>query len=126
MQSPHTALADGRAPSVPRQVGVRSELGALPATCRSRGLVIDALGEAVSALCRAAALKAENADLRTEHDRLRSGRRMGVRATGGVDTGATRALRRPSGDRARQTLSISDQPAGGRRPNATTPAGGQP
>jgi hypothetical protein len=65
MHSPHTALAHGRAPSVPRHVGVRSELGGSRATCRFQALVIDLLGEAVSTWRRAtAALKAESANLR--------------------------------------------------------------
>jgi hypothetical protein len=65
MHSPHTALAHGRAPLVPRHVGVRSELGWSRATRRSQALVIDLLGEAVSPWRRAtAALKAASANLR--------------------------------------------------------------
>lgn len=65
MHSPHTALAHGRAPSVRRRVGVRSELGWSRATYRFQALVIDLLGEAVSTWHRAAAaLKAESANLR--------------------------------------------------------------
>src|SRR3954468_1445265 len=76
MQFPATAGTNGRPASRSRSVGARSELESLRATCRSQALRIDARGQAVCALRRgAAALKAENADLRTERDRLRSGRR---------------------------------------------------
>jgi hypothetical protein len=65
MLSPHTVLAHGRAPSVRRRVGVRSELGWSRATRRFQPLVIDLLGEAVSTWHRATAvLKAESANLR--------------------------------------------------------------
>lgn len=92
MQSPHRALANRQAPPVARQVGVRSELGRLRASYRSRALVIAALGEAVSRWRRGAAARtAESADLRAVHDRRRSGRREGVRATAGLDAGAVLA-----------------------------------
>jgi hypothetical protein len=86
MQFPTTAGPNGRPASRSRSVGARSELESLRATCRSQALRIDARGQAVCALRRgAAALKAENADLRTERDRLRSGRR-GARAPAAVST----------------------------------------
>ena len=92
MQSPNTARANGRAPSAPRHTNQRSELDRLRATCRSQALTIDALGEAVSTLRRgAAALKAENADLRAEQQR-RSGHRGRARASGRPD-GAAVAVR---------------------------------
>jgi anti-sigma regulatory factor (Ser/Thr protein kinase) len=85
MQSPNTARTNGRAPSAPRHTDQRAELDGLRATCRSQALAIEALGEAVSTLRRgAAALKAENTDLRAEHQR-RSGHRGRARATGRPD-----------------------------------------
>ena len=92
MQSPNTARTNGRAPSAPRHTNQRSELDRLRATCRSQALTIDGLGEAVSTLRRgAAALKAENADLRAEQQR-RSGHRGRARASGRPD-GAAVAVR---------------------------------
>jgi anti-sigma regulatory factor (Ser/Thr protein kinase) len=71
----------------------------LRATCRSQALTIDWLGEAVSTLRRgAAALKAENADLRAEQQR-RSGHRGRARASGRPD-GAAVAVRLPCDERA--------------------------
>lgn len=56
---------------MPRAVG-RAEPEALPAKCRHQAMVIDTLGEALSAFERGArALKAENSALRAENDRLR-------------------------------------------------------
>src|SRR4051794_18235744 len=85
MQFPATAGTNGRPASRSRSVGARSELESLRATCRSQALRIDARGQAVCALRGAAALKAENADLRTERHRLRSGRH-GARAPAAVST----------------------------------------
>jgi signal transduction histidine kinase len=98
MQSPDTAGANGRPASRSEQLGGRPELDRLRAICRSQALMIDALGEAMSALRRgAAALKAENAELRADPDRLRGSRRG--RATG-RDMGAALAVRLPCDVRA--------------------------
>jgi hypothetical protein len=88
MQSPDTARASGRPPSVPGQVGGRSVLDGSRSTCRSQALVIDALDEPASSLRRRGAALKENADLRAEPDRLRGGRRAGARVTGGLEAGA--------------------------------------
>ena len=88
MQSPNTARTNGRAPSAARHTDQRAELDGLRATCRAQALRIEALGEAVSRLRRgAAALKAENADLRAEQQR-RSDQRGRARATGRPDSAA--------------------------------------
>jgi anti-sigma regulatory factor (Ser/Thr protein kinase) len=64
-------------------VSARSELDRLRATCRRQAHVIDALGHAVSTFRGGAvALKAENAELRAENDRVRRG---AARASGRDD-----------------------------------------
>jgi anti-sigma regulatory factor (Ser/Thr protein kinase) len=82
MQFPDAAGANGRQAALPRRVDARSKLDELRSTCRSQALTINALAEAVSTLRRgAAALKAENPDLRPERERPPSGRRERTRAT---------------------------------------------
>ena len=62
---------------------VQGELVELRATCRQQALVINTLGQAVSAFhSGAAALKAENADLRAANDRLRGPRHASSGADG--------------------------------------------
>jgi len=95
MQVPDTALANGRPTSLPsrRRERARSELDELRATCRCQALTIEALGAAVSSLRRgAAALKAENADMRAQYERRRAGRRGSARATGRRDADADAAV----------------------------------
>ena len=102
MQFPEEVGADARSSALPRHESARSELNRLRATCRSQALAIDVLEDAVSALRRgAAALKAENADLRAEQDRLQNGHRGRARVGGGLraaepfDAGAASAVRFP-------------------------------
>ncbi len=72
---PEQAVAgNGRLPATAKRVSARSELDGLRATCRRQAHVINALGGAVSVLRGGAvALKAENAELRAENDRVRRG-----------------------------------------------------
>src|SRR3954471_7545596 len=99
MQFPERAEANGRLALPPRRVRAGSELDQLRARCRSQALTIDALGGAVSALRRgAAALKAENAELRAECDRLRNGGRARARVRRAA--GAALAVRLPCDARA--------------------------
>jgi anti-sigma regulatory factor (Ser/Thr protein kinase) len=82
MELPDTDGVNGRPAALPRRVDARSELDELRWTCRSQARTISALAEAVSTLRRgAAALKAENGDLRAERERPRGGRRDRARAT---------------------------------------------
>src|SRR4051812_42765999 len=75
MQSPDMAGANGRPASLPRRLGARSQLDELRATGRTQAHAIDALGPEVCALRRrAAALTAENAELRAARDRPGRGR----------------------------------------------------
>ena len=67
---------------------VRPELEALRTTCRRQGVVIDTLREAVSNVHRGAkALKAENAELRANCDRMRVQRRGHARGDAGGEMG---------------------------------------
>ena len=72
-----------------RPVAAGSELDRLRATCRRQALVIDTLSKAVSTLRGgAAALRAENADLRVAHGRADGGdARAGARVRDPVDAG---------------------------------------
>jgi serine/threonine-protein kinase RsbW len=86
MQPQQAAARNGRPPSTTDPVSARSELEGLRASCRRQAHVIDTLSAAVSTFrSGAAALKAENADLRgaRDHDRRRGG--AGARASGRVD-----------------------------------------
>src|SRR3954466_8420542 len=123
MQFPATAGTNGRPASRSRSVGARSELESLRATCRAQALRIDARGRAVCALRRgAAALKAENADLRTERDRLGGGRR-GARAPAAVSTPVRpAAVRLPCDGRAPGAARIVVPPGlGGHLPGGGAP-----
>ncbi len=72
MQPDPAVLRNGRPLSAAVPVDDGAELAALRATCRRQERTIEALGGAVSALRRgAAALKAENAELRAASGRVR-------------------------------------------------------
>ena len=86
MKSDQTASANGRTPASSDDPGSPRVPEGLQAKCRRQALAIDTLGEALSAFKRGArALKAENAELRAENDRLRRHRRFASRRDGGVD-----------------------------------------
>jgi anti-sigma regulatory factor (Ser/Thr protein kinase) len=86
--------AGGRRLSSTGRVGTGLERKGLQAICRHQAHVIEALGEAVSVLrSGAAALKAENADLRAANERVRDG----GRAHASSRTGAREALEAPLG-----------------------------
>src|SRR3954464_4430551 len=62
----------GQAENAAERVGRVSETAVLRARCRRQALAIDKLRDAVAVLrAGAGALKAENADLRSEHNRIR-------------------------------------------------------
>jgi serine/threonine-protein kinase RsbW len=64
------------------------ELEALRTTCRRQTVVIDTLREAVTNVHRGAkALKAENAELRADCDRMRGQQRRHAQVSGGVEMG---------------------------------------
>ena len=80
MQLDPAVSRNGRPSSSAEPVDVGAELAALRATCTRQQRTIDALGGAVSALRRgAAALKAENAELRATSGRVRQWDRVTVR-----------------------------------------------
>jgi anti-sigma regulatory factor (Ser/Thr protein kinase) len=88
MQSDRTASANGHPVSPPGGSGSRTKLESLQAECRHQAAVIDALSEAVSTFRRGAtALKAENAELRTEIVRLGERRRSPAGAAGRLADG---------------------------------------
>jgi anti-sigma regulatory factor (Ser/Thr protein kinase) len=69
MYPDESALTNGKPSSVHQRSAARSELDELRATCRRQALVIDSLSEAAAALRQGAvALKAENAQLRVDHE----------------------------------------------------------
>jgi anti-sigma regulatory factor (Ser/Thr protein kinase) len=71
MAAPRGASTNGRAPSEGQRASARSELEHLRVRCSRQASVIDTLGEAMAVLRDgAAALKAENADLRATNHRL--------------------------------------------------------
>lgn len=95
------AATNGRPPSVAGEPNSASELDGLRATCRSQASIIDRLSEAVSSLCtRAAALKAENVELRVHNDRLRRGRRPSSIVIDRADDRAMTSVRLPMDTRA--------------------------
>jgi anti-sigma regulatory factor (Ser/Thr protein kinase) len=72
MAAPRAATTNGQAPLVGKRASAQSELEVLRARCRRQVSVIDILGEAIAVLrAGASALKAENADLRASHQRVR-------------------------------------------------------
>lgn len=83
MQSDHKSAGNGR-PSAVESSNPSSELDRLGAMCRRQAHAIEALSDAVSSLRRGArALKAENAELRADSDRVRRRRGAGGRVNGG-------------------------------------------
>jgi anti-sigma regulatory factor (Ser/Thr protein kinase) len=84
MQSDQNVSGNGRPSSVEASEST-SELDGLRAECRRQAKAIGALSDAVGSLRRGAqALKAENAELRADADRVRRQRRAGARASGHV------------------------------------------
>ena len=76
MESDRSASANGHGVSPPDDSASPSEIARLQAHCQQQAVAIDTLSEAVAALRRGAtALKAENAELRTELGGLRLTRR---------------------------------------------------
>ena len=83
MQPDQAGPTNARRASTAPRVSEGTGNEGLPATCRRQAHVIEALSEAVSVLrCSAAALKAENADLRAASDRVRVRGGGSARATG--------------------------------------------
>jgi anti-sigma regulatory factor (Ser/Thr protein kinase) len=88
MQSDQNHSAGNGRPSAPQRPDSSSELDRLRARCRRQAQAIDALSDAVNGLRRGArALKAENAELRGDSERVRRQRRAGERVNGHVDSG---------------------------------------
>jgi serine/threonine-protein kinase RsbW len=72
MAAPRGPTTNGQAPLVGKRASPESELEHLRARSRRQVSVIDMLGEAIAVLrSGASALKAENADLRASHQRVR-------------------------------------------------------
>ena len=100
MKSDQSASANGRIPLPPDDSG-SPEPGGLEATCRHQAMVIDTLGEALSAFERGArALKSENSALRAEHDRAGRHRRFPSRSDGREEGGEPAEVAIPIGMRA--------------------------
>jgi serine/threonine-protein kinase RsbW len=85
MAAPRGATTNGQAPLVGKRASAESELEHLRATCHRQASAIDMLGEAIATLrSGASALKAENADLRASHQRVRD--RPSARTPAAEDT----------------------------------------
>jgi len=79
MERQQAVPANGRRSPAPEPVAARSELEELRVACRRQAHVIEVLGAAVSATrVGAAALKAENAELRAAQQRVREERGAGA------------------------------------------------
>src|SRR4051812_22000606 len=77
MQRGGPVLGGGQAENTAERAGRVSEVAVLRARCRRQALAIDKLRDAVAVLrAGAGALKAENADLRSEHNRIRGAREV--------------------------------------------------
>ena len=93
MQSEQVAPMNGRAVAPIGPVGARSELDRLRLACRRQAHVIEMLSAAVSTLRGgAAALRAENAELRAAHARVCGGVVPGGRGAGGAALGVSLPL----------------------------------
>jgi anti-sigma regulatory factor (Ser/Thr protein kinase) len=83
MQPQQAAPGNGRPASAAETVDGRRDLDGLRLVCRRQAHVIELLGAALSTLPGgAAALKAENAELRAAYDRVRSPSDAGARPSG--------------------------------------------
>jgi anti-sigma regulatory factor (Ser/Thr protein kinase) len=99
MQRGGPVLGGGQAENGAERAGRVSEVAVLRARCRRQALAIDKLRAAVSVLrAGAGALKAENADLRSEHNR-----RRGVR-----EAASAAGLRAPDPRRVEKRLAADD------------------
>jgi len=75
MSADIAATTNGIHPVAAERAGGRSELDAMRATCRRQAGIIDMFGDAMAAFRRgASALKAENAELRADNQRMRDRR----------------------------------------------------
>jgi anti-sigma regulatory factor (Ser/Thr protein kinase) len=103
MRPDQAVAGNGRAPAPAERVSARSQLDGLRATCRRQAHVIHALGQAVSTFrSGAVALKAENAELRAENDRVRRGAaraRAGGRVIDALDVHLPLDVRAPGAAR---------------------------
>src|SRR4051794_6950890 len=99
MQRGGPVSGGGQTENAAEPVGRGSETAGLRARCRRQALAIDKLRDAVAGLrAGAGALKAENADLRSEHNRIR-----GVR-----EAASAVALRAPDPQRVEKRLGLDD------------------
>jgi anti-sigma regulatory factor (Ser/Thr protein kinase) len=88
MRSTQAVSTNGKRAASSGPSGGGIELEALRTTCRRQTVVIDTLREAVSNVHRGAkALKAENAELRADCDRMRVQQRDHARVSAGVEMG---------------------------------------
>jgi anti-sigma regulatory factor (Ser/Thr protein kinase) len=86
--SQQAGSTNGRRPPSRDPAGESSELRALRATSRRQVMALDTLSEAVSNFQGAAkALKAENAELRADNERMRVQQLSGLPSNGRVETG---------------------------------------
>ena len=98
MKSDQTASACERTLRSPDDSGSDLVPEGLQARCRHQAMVIDSLGEALSAFEQGArALKAENCALRAENERLRRHRHFASRPGGGVEGGEPAEVAIPIG-----------------------------
>jgi anti-sigma regulatory factor (Ser/Thr protein kinase) len=98
MKSDQTASANVRTPASSDDSGSPLVPDGFQAKCRRQAMAIDTLGEALSTFERGArALKAENAALRAENDRLRSHRRVALRPDANMDRGEPAEVAIPIG-----------------------------
>jgi len=112
MQAEHNGSANGTARSVRQPAGASRELDDLRATCRRQAHVIDALTSAVMTLrSGATALKADNAELRADNDRLHGrhrGRAKTSAARAPVELRLALDVQAPAAARAAVTSALRD------------------
>lgn len=119
MQSHEAASTNGRPASRADPVGARSELDGLRSACRQQAHVIELLRAPVSTLHgRAAALEAENAELRAVNERVASHGGAGGRAHGEANGGGAFAVCLPLDARAPGAARIMVEGVRGRVPGS--------
>src|SRR3954454_12943744 len=116
MKATQNGSAQGKAPSAEPGASASAEFDKLRATCRRQAHVIDTLTGAVMTLRDgAAALKAQNAELRADNDRLRGRRRERRKVASDAEPVEVRLLldvHAPAAARAAMTAALgNDVPA---------------